>query len=62
MTTRAASPFQPDARTRLASGKPPLLLFATSHVYGRRRSGDEVIDLSHALARVLIEEIGRAHV
>ena len=56
MTPSTTLPTTADAAApRLASGKAPLLLFASSSVYGRKRSGDEVVDLSHALARVLIE-------
>lgn len=44
---------------RLSSGRSPLLLFATSQVYGRRPEADEVADLSFALARILIETVQR---
>lgn len=47
------------ANERLSSGRPPLLLFATSHVYGRRQEPDEVADLSFALARILVETAQR---
>jgi hypothetical protein len=47
------------AQDRLASGRAPLLLFATSHVYGRRQEADEVADLSFALARILVETAQR---
>lgn len=47
------------AEDRLGSGRPPLLLFATSHVYGRRPTAGEVADLSFALARILVETAQR---
>lgn len=48
-----------ESHERLSSGRPPLLLFATSHVYGRRPEADEVADLSFALARILVETAQR---